>query len=134
VFLKAKDLFFQTKRATGLSLIELLVAVALFVSFTAFLMQAFNLGFIAESGFESTNLAVYLATGKIEQIRNLSYASIVNESRAPIAGYPGYESQVTVTQPAGTNANLKKVVATIFYQTGKAGVRNVPLQTLVVNN
>lgn len=125
----------QTLRRSkaGFTYLELLASVALFVTFTVFLLNAFNLGHIAIADLDTVNLAHYLAGNKLEEIRSLSYASIVSEARTAVTGFPGYESQVDVSFPQTPNTNLKKVIVTIFYDKG-GSVNNVWFKTYIVNN
>jgi hypothetical protein len=125
----------QTRRLTraGFTYLELLASVALFVTFTVFLLNAFNLGHIAIADLDTVNLAHYLAGNKLEQVRSLSYSGIVSEGRAAVDGFPGYESQVDVSFPLTPNTNLKKVIVTIFYNKG-GSVNNVWFKTYIVNN
>lgn len=121
------------KRANGFTLLEMVMTVALFVFFTVSLLEAFNLGYTAVAEVEHTNLAYYLAGQKMEELRNLPYSSIGDESRTPISGFDDFESEVEVTFPQDPNVNIKKVVVTIHFAV-EAAPKGVFLKTLVVNN
>lgn len=126
------------KRASGFTLMEVLVSLALFTLCTVFLMQAFNLGFASITDLDTLNLAYYLAQNKLEQLRSVAYLTIVNESPTAIPGFPEYQSQVAVSFPqifnGVPNANLKKVIVTVTFPGKGGGTRNVWLKTLIVNN
>ncbi|MBI4549445.1 MAG: hypothetical protein HY714_00765 [Candidatus Omnitrophica bacterium] len=117
----------------GFTYLELLASVALFVTFTIFLLNAFNLGHLAIADLDTVNLAHYLAGNKMEQTRSLSYGSIISEGRTAVSGFPEYESQVDVSFPQTPNTNLKKVIVTIFYNKGGSS-NSVWLKTYIVNN
>ncbi len=122
----------RKKRADGFTLIEILATIALFLISTVFLLQAFNLGFISIGDLENTNLALYLASKKVEEIRDQTYSNISNQSLTDIPGFTGYKSKVDVTFPQ-SNKEIKEVVVTIDYG-GKDGRKNAQLKTLIVNN
>ena len=120
------------KTANGFTLIEVLIAVALFVFFTVSLLQAFNIGFFSIQDIEVTNLAYYLGGRKMEQLRDTAYDSIVSEGRTPIPGFSGYESQVDTSFPQSPNQNIKKVTVTVHYSV-KDGPKSLFITTLIVN-
>jgi len=122
----------RKKRAAGLTLIEILVSVALFVFFTVFLMQAFSMGYGSIAGLDASNLAYYLAERKMEQIKGTAYNNLVAEGRTAITGYSGYESQVDVSLPKSPNKDLTKVAVKVFYSQ-RGGESSVLLTTLVAN-
>ena len=122
------------KRAEGFTLLELLVASALFVTFTTLLMQAFNMGFASIKDLETVNLAYYLAGNKMETLINKPYDEIVTEAKADIPDFEGYETEVVVSYPQDPNTKLKKVVLNLTFPKHGGGTRNVWLKTLVVDN
>lgn len=128
--MKEKFCPFKRKRANGFTLLEILATIALFLLVTVFLLQAFNLGYLSIGGLEGTNLALFLAGDKLEELRNTPYDSIVNTNRTPIPGHPGYESQVEVGFPQAPNQDIKKVMVVIYYP-AKDGTKQLVLKTLI---
>lgn len=122
------------KRADGLTLLELLMASALFVTFTTLLMQAFNMGFASIKDLETVNLAYYLAENKMENLINKPYDEIVAEDKTAIPDFTDYETEVLVSYPQSPNTKLKKVVVNLTFPKLGGGTRNVWLKTLVVDN
>lgn len=124
------------KRVKGLTLLELTGSFALFVLSTVFLMRAFNLGYLSVSDLEKVNQAVYLANGKMEEIRSKTFGSIASEGAMSFPDFPGYRSTVDVSLPQPASEMIKKVVVTVFYPGvgGNGGEKSVQVKTLVVNN
>ena len=74
-------------------------------------------GMFATADTEVLEQAVSLAQERMENLRGTAFALIVNEAKAAVAGWSEFSRQVTVTQPAGTNANFKQVVVTVYWNT-----------------
>lgn len=131
-----KSVFYKRvmKRADGLTLLELLMASALFVTFTTLLMQAFNMGFASVKDLETVNLAYYLAENKMEALIDKPYDEIVAEAKTAIPNFTDYETEVVVSYPQNPNTKLKKVVVNLTFPKLGGGTRNVWLKTLVVEN
>ena len=77
---------------------------------------------------ENTLIASHLAFRRMEELHNVSYASVATEARASVAspaGFSRFDRAVTVTTPY---TNLKQVVVTVYWQ-APGGETNVSLQT-----
>lgn len=122
------------KRAAGFTFIELLVATALFLFFTTFLMQAFSMGFVTVADMETVNLAYYLAANKMEILRNKPFDQIVAEGRTAVTDFTDFETEVNVSFPKDPNTKLKKVTVNLYFPKKGGGTRNVWVKTLVVDN
>ena len=59
----------------------------------------------------------------------MSYASIANETKAAVSGFPAFQREVVVTTP---QANLKQAVVNVYWYS-KASELNVSLVTYVSN-
>ncbi len=99
----------------GFAILEILVSLLLFsagiIAIAGLYGTALNSGLDAEQ----TAIAVNLAQQRMEEINNLAYASIVNESKAALgAPFASFSRRVTATEiksPAG----LKQVTVTVFW-------------------
>ena len=77
---------------------------------------------------ENVLIASHLAFSRMEELHNVTYASVATEARAAVAspaGFTRFERAVTVTTPY---TNLKQVVVTVYWQ-APGGETNVSLQT-----
>ncbi len=118
----------RLKSASGFTLLEILLAVVLFAVGGVVMLDLLHRGQAGSTDGENTLIATHLATRRMEELRNVAYASLANEARAVIsdpAGYTRFERQVAVTTPY---ANLRQVVVTIYWQV-PGGETNVSLQT-----
>lgn len=94
--------------------------------FTA-LLQAVGVGLFAGSENENDLIAVHLAQEKVEDLRNTSYAGIVDGTEIPVTGFSVFDRTVTAAEsPQG----LKEVTVTVTWDT-KAGQSQVVLVTYI---
>ncbi|MDD5072930.1 MAG: type II secretion system protein [Candidatus Omnitrophica bacterium] len=98
--------------ARGFTLIEILIVIALFAAGAVVLLQILSMGIYGSVENENTVLATALAQVKMEEMRNVPYASIVPEART-IAGSPYtlFDMEVLVL---GAKPNLKQVTVNIY--------------------
>lgn len=96
----------------GFTLLEVLMAVLLVTIGIVTLSGAFSVGLFASGNSESLLLATHLAQEKMEEIRNKSYASITNESRAAVSGFSSFEREVVVSTPL---TDLKQVSVNVYW-------------------
>jgi Tfp pilus assembly protein PilV len=111
----------------GFSVFELILAAALLTIGLVSLINAFSIGLTQGSGAKDLMLAKNLAESKLEEIRNISYANVVSESKAVIPGSSGYQRQVqiVVVQPG-----LKQIRIDVFWP-AKNNEASISLHSLV---
>lgn len=103
------------RRTAGFTLLEVILAILLLVTGIASATFMFGRGIYGTTDAEAMQTAVALAQEKMEGLRGTSFGSIASEARGPVSGWTGYEREVVVSQPAGTNADLKAVVVTVYW-------------------
>ncbi len=96
----------------GFTLLEVLLAVVLMVTGSVFLLQAIGTGLFSGGVNESELIAYNLAAEKMESLENTAYASIVNEAKAAVSGFPSFQRQVAVTTP---QTDLKQITVTTYW-------------------
>lgn len=92
-------------------------------------MQALNTGLFVSGDNESELIAVNLVREKAEDIRNKTYANVVNEAKAVVSGFADFQRDVVVTTP---QSNLKQVIITVYWNTQSAEL-NYSVVTYVSN-
>jgi len=65
---------------------------------------------------EYTEIAVTLAQARMEEVRNIAYASIVDESKAQVTGFPLFQRQIEIDKDVLPLADLKQVTVTVYWQ------------------
>ena len=124
----------RTISRKGFVLLELLITTVVIAVGMAVLITAFSRGIFTSEDAAALRIATALSQAKMEQLRDSTFASIVNEARAPVTGFSGFDRQVVVTSsPGGTNANFKQVDVTIYWNT-KGGELSTTLTTYVTNH
>ena len=120
--------------ARGFTLIEILIVIAFFAAGAVVLLQVFSMGLYGSVDNENTMIATALAQEKMEEIRNVAYASVVPEARAQVTNYASFDREVLVVNaPASNpNTNLKQVTVNIYWN-GKTGDVKISLVTYVSN-
>ena len=113
----------------GFTLLEVLLALLIFTAGFVALSLAIYQGLFVSGTSESELMATNLAGEKMEEIRNQSYSTISNESRAAVSGFSSYEREVTVSTPI---TNLKQVTVNVYWFT-KDDEMNVSLVTYASN-
>lgn len=116
----------------GFTLIEVMIAVVLLAGGIAAATFIFSRGMFATTDAEGMEQGMALAQEKMESVRATSFGSIASESKAAVSGWTGFSRQVEVTQPSGTNSNLKQVVVTVYLGTVD-GELSTSLTTHVAN-
>ena len=95
----------------GFTLLEVLLTIILIVVGFVSLMQALSTG-ISAGGEDAEFIALHLAQEKMENLRNGSYANVVNGTENPVSGFLGFQRQVSVAEsPTG----LKSVTVTVSW-------------------
>ena len=115
----------------GVTLIELVIALALFTAGSTSLIHVMSMGMFADSNLEQHIVAVNLANEKMEEIKNTAFASIASGSETGSAiGFSTFDNRiVTVTN---TQSDLKDVKVEVQW-TQKGGQQSVAVQTYVAN-
>ena len=114
----------------GFTLLEILLTLALFGVGVVGIAGLFGYALDSSLDAEYTETAVALAQAKMEEIRNIAYASIANEAKAQVAGFSLFQRQVGVTE---SPADLKQVTVTVYWQFRNKEV-NEQLVTYVSKN
>lgn len=120
------------RKARGFTLLEIILAILLLATGIAAATFMFGRGLYGTTDAEAVQTAVALAQEKMEDLRGTSFGSIASEARGPVSGWTGYEREVTVSQPAGTNGDFKQVVATVYW-TVTGGELSSSLTSYVAN-
>ncbi len=97
----------------GFTLLEILLTLVLFGTGVVGIAGLFGYALDSSLDAEYTETAVTLAQARIEEIRNIAYASIVDESRAQVPGFPLFQRQVGALE---TLTDLKQVTVTVYWQ------------------
>ena len=96
----------------GFTLLEVLLTILLVTGGFVVLLQALNTGLFVTSDNESELTALNLAQEKAEDIRNKTFANVVNEAKAAVSGFTNFQRDVVVTTP---QSNLKQVTITVYW-------------------
>jgi prepilin-type N-terminal cleavage/methylation domain-containing protein len=116
--------------ARGFTLLELMLAMSLLATGTIAIVELIQRAQMASRDGEQVLIATYLAERRLEELRNVAYASLASEARASVSspsGFTQFDRQVTVTTPF---TNLRQIVVTVYWDApGPAGETNVSLQT-----
>ncbi|MBI4435988.1 MAG: hypothetical protein HY590_01020 [Candidatus Omnitrophica bacterium] len=128
----------EMKSLTGFTLIELILAIILFAGATVPLLLALNQGLFATTYSEHRQIAVGLALNELEDVERDAgqncgrWDRVRNAAKAPIADFPTFQRQIVVSNPPGTDTNLKEV-RVIVYWTDQVE-NSATLVTYFVNN
>ena len=119
---------FTLHRTRGFTLLEMMLALALFAAGTIAVIELLQRAHAGVGDGESVLIATHLATRRLEELRNTTYASLTSETKASVSspsGYSRFSREVTVTTPY---TNLKQAVVTVYW-TATGGETNVSLRT-----
>ena len=112
----------------GFTLLEIIITIVLFTLGIVAIVGALSIALVGSDDAENTTIAINLAQGRLEEIRNLDFdAGIADEAKAGVAGFSRFQRQVVVTEP---ETDLKQVTVTIYW-TPKGGEANVSLATYI---
>jgi prepilin-type N-terminal cleavage/methylation domain-containing protein len=114
----------------GFSLLESLIAAAMFTVGTTIIISLFSTGFIGGYDAEKTSVAMNLAQQRMEEIRNIAFEDIDDEAKAIVTGFSGFQREVDVTE---SPTDLKQVTVTVYW-THKGDEINVPITTYISRN
>ncbi len=105
-----------------------MIALTLFTVGTVAIMDLLHRGQAGSTDGETTMTATFLAQRRMEELRNVAYGSLANESKTAISspsGFSQFSRAVTITTPY---TNLKQVVVTIYWNEA-GGETSLSLQT-----
>ncbi len=100
--------------AKGFTLLEVLLTIILVVVGFVALMQAFSVG-LSAGDEEAEFVAIHLAQQRMEDLRNRSYANVINGTENPVPGFSGFSRAVTVSTAFPLPAGLKEVTITVSW-------------------
>lgn len=121
----------QRRMTSGFTLLEILATLIIFTGGVMAVFDLLSTALAASVDAENTIIAVYLSQQRLEEMRNLDFdTGIVNETRAGVPGFVGFEREVTV---ATAQPDLKQVTVTTYWAF-KAGEVGVPLETYISRN
>ncbi len=115
----------------GMSLIELMVVVVILAIVIPGIFLTFSTAFQGMADARDRTVATNYAREKMEDIKNMPFSEIINESpAADIPGQTKFKREVTVDDSI---ANLKKVTTTVSWKDRKSIDKEVELVSFVYN-
>lgn len=118
-----------TRRA--FTLLEILITLIIMVLGVVFVVGLFSTGLVSSYDAESTTVAMNLAQQRMEEFKNLDFdTEVVDEAKADIVGFPGFQREVIVSEP---QIDLKKVIVKTYW-TYKSDEISVALATYISKN
>lgn len=121
---------------TGFTLLELMIAIILFAGAMVPLLMALNQGLFTSAYSEHRQLANRLALNEMEDRERRAasdWDSLDNQlSRRPIPGFPGFEREVFISNPPGTDSHLREVRVVVYWTEQEES--SVSLVTYFTNN
>lgn len=118
----------ETRSLNGFTLLEVLIAVIILTVGIVAILWAFNAGIYASSGIENVDLALNIAQGTMEQIKNTPFASLADSGPAADSDFPNFNVSVNVAE----GQEPMQVDTTVSWEV-KGGQASVTLTTLVVD-
>ncbi len=97
----------------GVSLLEMLLVMAFIAIGFLSILQLLVANLAAESVIENSYVAMNIASGKMEQLINAPYSSIVSETTVEVTDFPGFYQSVNV---ASVEASLKQIKIRVSWQ------------------
>ena len=126
-----KDLMTVRVANCGFTLLEILITIVILTVGIVIIVGLFGTGLVSSFDAENTTIAMNLAQRRMEEVRNLNFTTgIVDEAKAEIDGFPGFQREVEVTEP---ETDLKEVRVTVYW-TCKGEEVSVPLVTYISKN
>lgn len=114
----------------GFTLLEIILALALFSAGIIAIMRVFSSGLVSSRDVEDMSLALNIAQKKMEEIKNIPFAGIISSGPAPAdstAPFSKFNATVNVT-----GINPKQIEVTINWNV-QGGTTGVMLTTLRTN-
>ena len=119
----------QRSNLSGFSLIELMVAVAIFAMAIFGIFQAYSVGFMGMVDARNVTVATNYAREKMEEIKNNSFVEITDES-GDIIGTK-FEREVNVVSIEDDGTVGKEVTTTVIWYDRNNVKKEVKLDTLI---
>ena len=113
---------------SGLTLIEIIIALVLFSTGIIAITRGFSVGLAASGDSENTATALNIAQKALETVKNTPYANITSSGPSADPVFANFNTTVS----AATGQNPMQVNVTVAW-IGKGGNANVTLTTLVAN-
>lgn len=122
-------------KENGFTLLEVLIATVIIGVGVAVLIGLFGNVLAASGDAENTLIAMNLCQQRMEEIRNLAFAGIADESKADVSGFSGFQREVEVDPPDvdPDMSDLKQVTVTVYW-TFNGDEISVPLETYISKN
>ncbi len=112
----------------GFTLLEALIAVVLFTIGVVVIISLFSAALVSSVDPENTGIAITLVQKRMEEMLNLNFdTGIINEDKAPVSGFTGFQRSVAVTTPY---ADLKQVTVNVYWSY-KGGETTTTLVTYI---
>jgi prepilin-type N-terminal cleavage/methylation domain-containing protein len=127
--LSAGSFIIMRNKEEGFTLLEIILALAIFSGSIIAVMRAFSIGLASSGDVEDMSLALNLAQKKMEEIVNIPFASVISSGPVPAdTTAPFSKFNITVNV---TGANPKEINTAVNWnvQGGTAGVMLTTLRT-----
>jgi type II secretory pathway pseudopilin PulG len=102
------------QRKAGLSLVEVCVAIGILVIMLSAVISSMSQGYRYLRKTRLQTVAQFLAQEAMEL--KFTWALAANDTLANVTGFPGFQREVIVTNPALTHAQLKKITVNVVWQ------------------
>lgn len=112
----------------GFTLLEVLIATVIFTVGVIVLIWALNSGIYAVSDIENVDLALNIAQGKMEEIKNTAFAGLSDSGPATDVNFPVFTTTVNVAEAQ----NPMQVDVTVNWDV-KGGQTGFTLTTLIAD-
>lgn len=125
--------------SSGFTLLEIMIAVLVFTIGAVGMIALIAGGLLTSADPENTEIAMNLAGRRMEEIKNLDFADITDESKAgvnidvdgdAVNDFPGFQSEVDVTE---SETGLKDVTVSVYW-TFKGDEITTSLESYISNN
>lgn len=117
----------------GFTILEVMLSLAVLAAGTVAIIEVLQRAHAGVADGESTLIATHLAQRRLEELHNVAYASLANETKASVSspsGFGRFSREVAVTTPY---TNLQQIVITVYW-TAVGGETSVTLQTYRSNS
>lgn len=115
---------------TGFTVLEMLIAVILLVVGSLATLKMFGLGMVADTNIEHSTIALALAQGEMELIKNAGSWSAIDSFTSPSTNlggqFPDFNQEVIVS------GDPKNVQVIVFWNS-RGAVQNLELDTLLTD-
>jgi Tfp pilus assembly protein PilV len=115
---------------TGFTTLEMLISVVLLVVGSLATLKMFGLGMMADNNIEHSTIALALAQGEMESIKNAGSWSAIDSFASPSTNlggqFPDFNQEVIVSGDP-------KNVQVILYWNSRGAVQNLELDTLMTD-